>query len=94
MAIGTVKWFNEAKGFGFISQQGGEDVLMSMFRRVMAATDQGDAAAVRVAAEHAFRVLFLLSAGVSLIAPFFVMRLQEKTLRGSPTAAAAAATAE
>jgi CspA family cold shock protein len=23
-----VKWFNEAKGFGFISQQGGEDVFV------------------------------------------------------------------
>ena len=28
MASGTVKWFNEAKGFGFISQQGGEDVFV------------------------------------------------------------------
>ena len=28
MATGTVKWFNEAKGFGFISQQGGEDVFV------------------------------------------------------------------
>ena len=28
VAIGTVKWFNEAKGFGFISQQGGEDVFV------------------------------------------------------------------
>ena len=27
MALGTVKWFNDAKGFGFISQEGGEDVL-------------------------------------------------------------------
>jgi len=25
---GTVKWFNEAKGFGFISQEGGEDVFV------------------------------------------------------------------
>ena len=24
---GTVKWFNEAKGFGFIEQQGGADVF-------------------------------------------------------------------
>ena len=24
---GTVKWFNEAKGFGFISQQSGPDVF-------------------------------------------------------------------
>ena len=28
MARGTVKWFNEAKGFGFISQEGGEDVFV------------------------------------------------------------------
>jgi CspA family cold shock protein len=26
--IGTVKWFNDAKGFGFISQEGGEDVFV------------------------------------------------------------------
>ena len=25
---GTVKWFNEAKGFGFIAQEGGEDVFV------------------------------------------------------------------
>ena len=28
MATGTVKWFNDAKGFGFISQEGGEDVYV------------------------------------------------------------------
>ena len=28
MARGTVKWFNEAKGFGFISQETGEDVFV------------------------------------------------------------------
>ena len=28
MASGTVKWFNEAKGFGFISQTDGEDVFV------------------------------------------------------------------
>ena len=28
MANGTVKWFNEAKGFGFITQEGGEDVFV------------------------------------------------------------------
>jgi cold shock protein len=28
MAQGTVKWFNDAKGYGFISQEGGEDVFV------------------------------------------------------------------
>jgi CspA family cold shock protein len=28
MANGTVKWFNDAKGFGFITQEGGEDVFV------------------------------------------------------------------
>jgi CspA family cold shock protein len=28
MAIGTVKWFNDAKGYGFITQEGGEDVFV------------------------------------------------------------------
>ena len=28
MAKGTVKWFNDSKGFGFIEQEGGEDVFV------------------------------------------------------------------
>lgn len=28
MATGTVKWFNSEKGFGFISQTGGQDVFV------------------------------------------------------------------
>lgn len=28
MIRGTVKWFNEAKGFGFIAQENGEDVFV------------------------------------------------------------------
>jgi len=28
MAVGKVKWFNEKKGFGFISQENGPDVFV------------------------------------------------------------------
>lgn len=28
MPRGTVKWFNETKGFGFIAQEGGDDVFV------------------------------------------------------------------
>jgi CspA family cold shock protein len=28
MANGTVKWFNDAKGFGFISQENGPDLFV------------------------------------------------------------------
>ena len=28
MANGTVKWFNDAKGFGFIEQEDGSDVFV------------------------------------------------------------------
>ena len=30
---GTVKWFNDAKGFGFISRENGEDVFVHLHRR-------------------------------------------------------------
>ena len=28
MAEGTVKWFNDAKGFGFIEEEGGKDIFV------------------------------------------------------------------
>ena len=28
MAKGTVKWFNDSKGYGFISQENGDDVFV------------------------------------------------------------------
>lgn len=28
MATGTVKWFNEKKGFGFIQQENGQDLFV------------------------------------------------------------------
>ena len=28
MAAGTVKWFNDAKGFGFIEQESGDDLFV------------------------------------------------------------------
>ncbi|MEK6599932.1 MAG: cold-shock protein [Deltaproteobacteria bacterium] len=28
MANGTVKWFNESKGYGFLEQESGEDVFV------------------------------------------------------------------
>ena len=30
MPQGTVKWFNQVKGFGFIEQEGGEDLFVNV----------------------------------------------------------------
>ncbi|QNI04359.1 cold-shock protein [Halomonas sp. SH5A2] len=36
MATGTVKWFNDAKGYGFISTEGSGDDLFAHFSEIQA----------------------------------------------------------
>ena len=63
------------------------DVLMQLFRSVMASGNNLGGAELRAATEGAFRRLFLISAGISLLSPLLLMTLHEKELRGSGTSA-------
>ena len=41
MPTGTVKWFNRVKGYGFIEQEGGEDLFVHI-TQISEELDEGD----------------------------------------------------
>jgi CspA family cold shock protein len=55
MATGTVKWFNESKGYGFITPDGGGDDLFAHFSAIKAT-------GFKTLAEHQ-KVLFDVTTG-------------------------------
>jgi EmrB/QacA subfamily drug resistance transporter len=62
---------------------GGGDMLATLFHSIIASAADAHGTNLRVAAESAFRKLFLISATVSLISPILIAGLREQELRGS-----------
>lgn len=62
------------------------DMLMQLFRSVLASSGDISGVALRDATEGAFRRLFLISAAISLLSPLLLMTLREKELRGGTPA--------
>src|SRR2546428_11780029 len=55
MAQGTVKWFNDAKGYGFIQVEGGEDVFVhysAIHAQGFKSLSEGDKAEFEVTKGH------------------------------------------
>ena len=59
------------------------DILMQLFRSVMASGGDVGGMMLREATEGAFRRLFLISAAISVVSPLLLMTLREKELRGT-----------
>ena len=51
MALGTVKWFNDAKGFGFVTPDDGGDDLFAHFSAIVEAGFKSLAEGQRVSFE-------------------------------------------